>query len=412
MPFIEFDKITNQTKYFVENTLITYDYQTSYVIDKKQITNNENFIKIFDYLKTIMENNNSESSISITSDNVVLIVIQILDKLIFDKYNMKYDSHYAINYNILTLDIIQWLIKHEPTTCSDIDVSGKFSIPLFMAKNEDIIVFMNKNNINNVYHVLQHLKNAINISKCLTHEDNFLKKKEKKYSDNSIYCYFKILIDKYKLTNDFNNVKCQNYIDYVKYVYTIYHDIDSKWIDNEINNVNMLRYFNDILHMHSLKIIDNFIHENNGINQELIPLFLEMLNKLYMDRSYINCEHTIDLTKDFVLFDGLYKYTCNTSYEINLMCFLETEGIIDFEKRNDIELMKKLLKISKIFDKIGHEVYYLCSNIEKNNEYRVYWNNKPIKFSQNVFEQMMESLNNGFMPNNVVQVFLKVDFKT
>ena len=71
-----------------------------------------------------------------------------------------------------------------------------------------------------------------------------------------------------------------------------------------------------------------------------------------------------------------------------------------------------LLNNSKIFNEIGHNVYYMCSNIRKKENDSVYWYHNPIKYNKETYDEIMTSLENNKLPNNidVIQIFLKIDF--
>lgn len=385
---------------FVENVLQKNNFDISNYAetldDNDTFTKTEQYNEILFYLQSVAGNTSNNS------------VIQLLDNLIFSHFDMICDVTNLININVLTIDVIKWLINNKPIQYVRIDdcpvdksnlklldisyFNGTFSLEKITTNNIDIFT------------VLSFLNFAAKLSNSICELEKIVSNKKKIYTNDTIFVFLKLLIKTYDLS-DYNPANSP--IDYAKNIYAqLYNTTNINWIDDCVLKCKSIpRFLNDILHFYSL-----IIHNQIQFDENITKLFLTMLNDLYLDRSDVNFQKKINLDTPSITYGDLYTKTLNTSYEINLISFLEEDGEVNHTIRNDMDKLKDILHISYIFNKIGHSVYYLCSDVETDRQNRIYWNNKPVCFSEDIYNKFINDIAKNYMTHNVIQVFLKVDF--
>ena len=256
---------------------------------------------------------------------------------------------------------------------------------------------------NNLHKTQFFIKNTLkDINFNETSNENNNNNNKNKYSDEIIYMFLNKLIQNYDLIDEAKNMAPLNYLEQI--YSKIYGSVNINWIDYSLQHRSLPRFFNDVLHAY-------LMFKDKNIDSDLQTTFFNIVCDLYMDRCDINYRYKIELNKDFESSNlDIYNQLYNTKYEINLMSFFENDGEVDYEKRNDLNLLKKLMILSTYFHKIGHDVYYMCSNIKKNDNGCIYWCHHPVKYNEEIYNEIMTSLEDNKLFYDVIQIFLQVDF--
>lgn len=226
--------------------------------------------------------------------------------------------------------------------------------------------------------------------------------RRRKYTDKTICDFIKYFIVDLNLSHDIK--KDETPVDYLKRIYSIYYKSPNVFKNNLLKNNKCTRYYIDVLKLHSL-ILSNCI----DFNSEIIKMFTEFLCDLYFDRDDGYKMSPLELSKPFETINlDINTLFQNTVFQVNLFSFVEDQREPDSEKRTNLFLIEKLLKVGKIFNLIGHDVIIVGSKFKTNDYNQGVWVNTPYEFDE-MYDEIM--LNYPKLPFNSINIYIKVNFE-
>lgn len=218
-------------------------------------------------------------------------------------------------------------------------------------------------------------------------------------SDKLVYDFLKLTIINWNLESDIAINETE--LEYLNRINKIYFP-DRIIAIKELKNKICLRYYSDILKIHSLLSF-------NLIDKKIINKFFEYLSLLFYDRDDGYDNKKINLDKPFDTTDlNIYTLLQNTEYQVNLFCFKEEQQEPNYKIRTDIILIKELLEIGRIFNLLNYDVIILGSNLKTNKNNQGYWENIPYKFNS-IYKTIIEKY--PILPFNMINIYLQVDFR-
>jgi hypothetical protein len=230
-------------------------------------------------------------------------------------------------------------------------------------------------------------------------KNSYVNKGYVNYLDETINNFIKFHIINWNLSQDINHDESS--LGYMERIYKIYyptHKFNPKLLKNKISS----RFFSDILKFHSLIKFNKI-----DTNEDIVKMFTDFLHDLYYDRDDGYGVKPFDFTKPFETANlDIYSLFLNTPLQVNLYDFLEEQREPDYKIRTDLILLEKLLKISKIFNLIGHKVIIVGSEFKTNSNNQGIWKNTPYKFDD-IYEKILREYPK--LPFNVINIYLEMD---